>query len=134
MSTYLCGIIQIMKKKVRQTLFLQYAFNHFLFFFLCVKVLRAKRTAEQQSVVFFDEKYILDGSCYLSWLCGLEKSYFVGLHEIRGYIYFPKVLLFLITCSMSACSDVSSLMLYLARIFMMGRIFSHHCVLGMRCL
>lgn len=42
--------------------------------------------------------------------------------------------LFLITCSMSVCSDVSSLMLYLARIFMMGLIFSHHWVLGMRCL
>lgn len=49
-------------------------------------------------------------------------------------VYFPRGLLFLITCSMSACSDVSSLMLYLARIFMMGLIFSHHCVLGMRWL
>lgn len=51
-----------------------------------------------------------------------------------GTVYFPSWLLFLITCSMSACSDVSSLMSYLARIFMMGLIFSHHCDLGMRCL
>lgn len=73
-------------------------------------------------------KYIQDGSCSSSRLCGLEKSCFLG----TDCVYFA--LLFLITCSMSACSDVSSLMSYLARIFMMGRIFSHHCVLGMRCL
>ena len=49
-------------------------------------------------------------------------------------VYFPSAPLFLITCSMSACSDVSSLILYLARIFMMGLIFSHHCDFGTRCL
>lgn len=49
-------------------------------------------------------------------------------------VYFPSPPLLLITCSMSVCSDVSSLILYLARIFMMGLIFSHHCVFGMRCL
>lgn len=54
--------------------------------------------------------------------------------QVPDWVYFPRGLLFLITCSMSACSDVSSWMLYLARIFMMGLIFSHHCVLGMRCL
>lgn len=42
--------------------------------------------------------------------------------------------LFCLTCSMSALSEVSSSMLYLARIFRMGRSFSHHCSLGMRCL
>lgn len=43
-------------------------------------------------------------------------------------------ILFCLTCSMSAFSEVSSSMLYLARIFRMGRSFSHHCSLGMRCL
>lgn len=78
---------------------------------------------------FFTICFIVSpGSCSSSRLCGLEKSWFLG----TDCVYFA--LLFLITCSMSACSDVSSLMSYLARIFMMGRIFSHHCVLGMRCL
>lgn len=43
-------------------------------------------------------------------------------------------ILFCLTCSMCAFSEVSSSMLYLARIFRMGRSFSHHCSLGMRCL
>ena len=39
-----------------------------------------------------------------------------------------------VTCSRWAFSEVSSSMLYLARILRMGRSFSHHCSLGMRCL
>lgn len=31
-------------------------------------------------------------------------------------------------------SDTSKLTLYLARIFMRGRSFNHHCSLGIRCL
>lgn len=39
-----------------------------------------------------------------------------------------------VRCSRCAVSDVSSSMLYLARILRMGRSLSHHCSLGMRCL
>lgn len=113
----------IAKKEIREDVFF---YN--LFYFLCGG--SGGRENSRTTECLPCNKYIQDGSCSSSRLCGLEKSCFLG----TDCVYFPIALLFLITCSMSACSDVSSLMSYLARIFMMGRIFSHHCVLGMRCL
>jgi len=38
------------------------------------------------------------------------------------------------TCSILACSEVSKLILYLAKIFIIGLSFIHHWLFGIRCL
>lgn len=67
----------LIAKKKSDNIFFYYMPLIIFYFFLCVKVLRAKRTAEQECLLY-EKNILLFFCCYFSWLCEPKKSCFVG--------------------------------------------------------